>query len=363
MTLNEIYSRIPIWFEAQKCIYLYSAPGLGKTTVIVESVPRLAKQLKKNLGLVVINGAMLTATDTYGYLLPRHVERNGVMRAESVFSEPFWFITTEGKHVSEYDGGIVLVDEADKMDVDVKKQIGEAALSRRLGPHVLPPGWVIWMAGNLAEHRSGSSKELDHLINRRIQVPVTPDLASLTDWMGRNSVMPLTMAFTQAHPEIVLNSSVPAKQGPYCTPRSTVGWDQFLQVATAHNNDVIPTDDLIREECEGAIGPGASAQYFTFMKLEIEAPSLATILRDPLGTPVPEKPDMQMLMCYKMAHEVTKDNIGPVIQYMNRFGKEFAVTFGVSACQRQPKLVMAKDFHRWAQSNASLLMAISNRVK
>ena len=34
------------------------------------------------------------------------------------------------------------------MDTDLKKIIGEAALSGRLGPHFIPEGWVIWMAGN-----------------------------------------------------------------------------------------------------------------------------------------------------------------------------------------------------------------------
>jgi len=338
-----------------------SAPGLGKTTTVVESVPRLSTQREENLGLVVINGTTLNPNDTIGYLVPRHTERAGKTRSESIFTEPFWFVTDEGKHLEEYDGGIILIDEADKMDVDIKKIAGEAALSRRLGPHRLPPGWVVWMAGNLAEHRSGSTKELDHLINRRIQVSVTPDLDSLTDWMSRSNILPATIAFTRTNPQVVLNTTVPEKQGPYCTPRSISGFDGYLQVAMKHNNDNIPLDDHIREEAEGAIGAGAATQYFTFLKLETEMPTLEAITSKPDTTEVPKALDMQMLIAYNLAYRVTKDNVGPVIKYMSRFGKEFSVTFGVSACQRQPKLVMAPAFHKWAQQNSSLMMAIANR--
>jgi hypothetical protein len=50
-----------------------------------------------------------------------------------VFSDPFFWRTDDGKRLEEYDGGIIFVDELDKMDTDVKKCIGEAALSGRSG--------------------------------------------------------------------------------------------------------------------------------------------------------------------------------------------------------------------------------------
>lgn len=358
MILNEIQARMPIWYQAQKCINLTSAPGLGKTTVVVEGVPRLAERFNKNLGLVLINGGTLTPPDSIGYLMPKQEKGKP---ASSFFTEPFWFITTEGKHITEYDGGVILIDEADKMDVEVKKVVGEAALSRRLGPHKLPPGWVVWMTGNTQKHRSGSTKELDHLINRRIEITVTPDLDSLLDWMSKHNTSHVTTTFTKQNPVVVLQSDVPEKQGPWCTPRSLCEFDDYLRVATEFNNNVVPNDPIIKEEAEGSIGVAAAAQYFSFIKMELEAPSLQEILANPSGTAVPMRPDMQMLMCYKMAFAITKDNCGPIIEYMDRFGKEFAVTFAVSACQRQSKLALAPPFHRWAASNASLLAAISSK--
>ena len=91
-------------------------------------------------------------------------------------------MTTEGKLLSEYDGGIILVDEADKLGMDEKKIVGEAALSKILGSHKFPPGWVVVFAANRMSDRSGSTRELDHLINRRIKIEITDDVESWVEW-------------------------------------------------------------------------------------------------------------------------------------------------------------------------------------
>ena len=55
-------------------------------------------------------------------------------KGRSVPSSPAdWWPTTEGKPIDEYDGVIILVDEADKLGMDEKKIVGEAALSKMLG--------------------------------------------------------------------------------------------------------------------------------------------------------------------------------------------------------------------------------------
>jgi hypothetical protein len=99
--------------------------------------------------------------------------------------------------------GVIFIDEADKMDIDVKKVVGEMALSGRCGPHKLPDGWVVWMAGNRAGDRSGSTKELDHLINRRDEIDVTDDLASWEMWCIKRGVHHTIIAFGVGNPHIV----------------------------------------------------------------------------------------------------------------------------------------------------------------
>lgn len=358
MKLNDVLARIPGWYAARKSINIKSAPGRGKTSVLSRAPGIIANLTGKSMGLVIINGPLLTPADSIGYLVPRKVTTNGVEHVESVYTDPFWFRTKEGKRLDEYEGGIIVVDEADKMDIDVKKVIGEAALSGRLGPHQLPDGWIVWMAGNRQKDRSGSTKELDHLINRRMEIDITDDLESWTDWANHEGVSIIARAFAAQNPQIVFSDGVPEKQGPWCTPRSLVEADNYMQ--TVAGGGKFPNDKLMLEEVGGMIGEAAAAALFSFIELEREMPKFEDILSDPKGVKMPERPDAQMLVCYNLAHRVSMETSEPVIEYVNRMPKEFGVIFGKAAVARDRNLIATKGMSKWVRENASLMTQIGN---
>lgn len=363
MKLSTVLARIPAWYAAGKCVYLKSAPGRGKTSVLSEAPRLLSKSTGKNIGMVLISGPLLTPADSVGYLVPKRVTgEDGVERVESVYTDPFWFRTREGKRLSEYDGGIIIVDEADKMDVDVKKVIGEAALSGRLGPHSLPDGWIVWMAGNRQKDRSGSTKELDHLINRRMEIDITDDVESWELWANAHGVTPVTKAFTNQNPQIVFSDGVPEKQGPWCTPRSLVEADDYLRVL-AGNGSNFPDDQETIEEVAGMIGEAAAGQLFAFVKLEREMPRFEDIVASPSAVRIPEKPDAAMLVCYNLAHRIGVDTCTQVVEYVDRMPKEFGVTFAKATIARMPQLINHPGMVKWVKENASLMVQIGNYAK
>jgi len=357
MKLSDITSRAPGWYASGKCIYLKSAPGRGKTETVT-SVPKLLEKRfsGKRFGLVVINGGCFTLTNATGYLWPE--EREGEGRY-SQFTRPDWWITSEGYPLESYDGGIIFIDEWDKMDIESKKITGEAALSGRLASHKLPPGWVVWGAGNRSQDRSGSTKELDHLINRRREIEVQDDMVSLLEWGARNRLMPETLTFIEANPQVVFEP-LPEKQGPWCTPRGIASVDKYLQLM-AEERGAVPTDALTIEEVSGDIGPGAAAQYFAMIRLGMEMPKYEDIMKNPAGVKVPAKIDAQMLVSHSLAARVSSEDAGKVLQYVDRMPKEFAVTFARSATQRDPGLVNSKAFMMWVGANSSLI-ALMNRL-
>lgn len=341
-----------------KSVYLRSGPGRGKTTTIVDAVPAIAREIGKNLGIVIINGPNLTPGDTIGFGVPKHsTGPDGKPISEMVFTLPFFWRTAEGKMLEEYDGGIIFVDEADKMDVDIKKVMGEMALSGRAGSHKLPQGWVVWMAGNRQGDRSGSTKELDHLINRRFEIDVTDDLQGWENWCLRNGVHHSIVAFGVSNPQIVFPDSLPEKQGPFCTPRSLVATGELL-VTLAGNSGKIPTDEFAIELAAAGIGPAAAAQLFATLRLENELPAIETIIAAPKQAKLPSKPDAQMLVCYKLAALSTKENLTPIIDYVGRLPADFAATFAKAAITRVPMLAPHPAMVAWAKSNANLLSII-----
>lgn len=364
MNLNTILRRSTELYLSGACFYLRSAPGRGKTTTVIDAAAKIAKDTEKNIGLVVINGPNLTPGDTIGFGVPKHSkDEHGNPISEMVFTLPFFWRTDEGKLLEEYDGGIIFVDEADKMDVDIKKVMGEMALSGRCGSHRLPAGWVVWMAGNRQEDRSGSTKELDHLINRRIEFNIEDDILGWEQWALKHEVNPSIIAFAVSNPQIVFPDKLPEKQGPFCTPRSLVAAGHVLDLMAGNSpgNAVrcnLPTDTDAVEIAAGAIGQAAAAQLFATLRLEAELPDINTILSAPGSAKVPSKPDAQMLVCYKLASISDEKNISQIVRYVQRLPTDFAATYAKATVTRKPMLAASTAIIDWCKTNSALLAII-----
>lgn len=359
MKPSDFQNRMPGYYKSSSAIYIKSPPGRGKSTIINEGVPVIGKKLGMSLGLSYVNCTLLTPADTVGYLVPTKREgADGKQHIDSKFTSPFWWVTQEGKRLEEYDGGIIFLDEMDKADQDVKKVLGEMMLSGSCGPHTLPKGWVVWAAGNRAVDRSGSTRELDHLINRRKEIELTDDIQSLEAWMSKSGVAPEIIAFAAGNPEVVFQEK-PKEQQPWCTPRSLVMAGQDLEVFRDERG-LLPEDPLAIEETSGRIGTAASSALFAMIRLSHEMPDFADICRLPDKVKVPTKPDAQMLVAYNLAHRVDASTLDPVIIYMQRMPKEFAITFAKSAIRRSPMLVIEDAMERWAEQNGTLMSAIVN---
>lgn len=362
MKLDEVMRSIPTWYlastEDTDSYTLTSSPGLGKTETMKQA-PRLLKEAfpNKNFGFRTLNGGNMEVMDAQGYLVPRHHEGY----SDSIFTRPFWFTSDEGKPIDQYDGGIVFVDEYDKAPVEVKKILGEGCYSKRLGAHSLPPGWCIWMAGNTSADRSGSTKELDHLINRTTFIRVEPDMEAWTDWATKNGALPLTIAFANNNPEIVFSGKVPDKQGPWCTPRSLMAGDRYMRRLADKDGMVNVKDKLLFENLAGKLGEAATVQLTNTIKLGQDMPKYDVIIADPMKAKLPERPDALMLVCFKLAHMVTKDDAEPVCKYVARMPKEFGVTFTKAACNKNNQLVTSPAFQKWAWDNASLMAHITKK--
>jgi len=356
MRLKDIKRRLVIWYKSGRCVYIRGPVGRGKTTVATSAPALLSRELKGNYGMVLISGPLLNPPDAVGYLMP---EKRGEWLM-SLFTQPFWFVTDEGRHISEYDGGIILVDEADKMDVDVKKVVGEAALSGRLGPHRLREhgNWVVWMAGNRAQDRSGSTKEFDHLINRRFEINVDDDLQSLEDYFIEQEVRPEFIAFAHANPQVVFMDPPPIPS-PWCTPRSLHNLADYAKQLVG-TDGLIPTDALFKEEAAGFIGEGATAQLFATLELARELPTFESIVANPTKVKIPTKSDAQMLAVFSLAAKVDDKTLEPCITYIERMPSEFTITFGKAVVTRNKALVVHPAFASWCQRNSSLLMAITS---
>lgn len=361
MILSDVEARLVPWYLASvkdggASKYLVSKPGLGKSSVLSLAKDKLNAYFPgKKYGFKVVNGATMSLTRATGYLMP--FEKDGKRYTD--FTIPDWYITDEGLPLDAYTGGVILVDEIDKMGIDEKKIFGEAALSKVLGAHRLPPGWVVWFAGNYTKDRSGSTKDLDHLINRRQTIHVTPDILSTVNWMDKNGCLPETKTFAQEYSQIVFMDP-PEEQGPWCTPRSLAQADAHLRSLMEYTGgDTISVDALTTEELAGGIGKAAAASYIGVIRMGQELPPYELIIANPIGAPVAIKPDARRLTAYSMAAKVLQKDMSPMLAYISRLPEEFQMLFGKSLMRRDNRFVINPAFEKWCYQHKDLVELMS----
>lgn len=366
MKLSELEGRLPaMYFSSLErggpSYYFTSEPGRGKTSVLMlfKAIMRRIDPDRK-YGIALINGANFTLMTAMGFMVPKDDARGDTV---SVFTRPYWYYDIEDHlPLHMYDGGIVFVDEADKMGLDEKKIVGEAALTKRLGNHNFPPGWVAMFAGNTSASRSGSTKELMHMINRRIEIPIKDDVESWKAWAERMMLLPEVITFAEENPQLLFEP-MPKDQRPWCSPRSLHQAEIHLKsLMKSFQSETIPTDPLTAEELAGGIGLPASAQLIKTIRLGQEVASYEDVVSHPETVALPRRPDGKRLLTYKLAQRVNEKDAPKVLLCIQRLEQEFQTIFVRQAVQQNYRLTFVKEVALWCQKNTALI-AILNRFK
>lgn len=359
---------------------LESGPGVGKSETVKAYVGRLARETNKPAALVTMMLSTITSPDVRGFMVP--TDRGG--RLVSVFSQPPWFPVAENMQVclpdgtfiplGRYDGavpevGVLFLDEFGQAEDDVRKPAAELLLCGTVGNTTLPQGWAVVGATNRMSDRSGVGRELMFLVNRRCLLKIEASLPAWLEWANKRSEATrphyLCMSFAQRQPDIVFGSELPADGSPFCTPRSLCLMDRDLRALRTPEQiklDVLPMDDLAREVCEGWIGRGAAAQFFTHLKYADALPTLEEIERDPMRAKCSDDRAVQMVAGYMLSHRLTEKNAKPILTYIQRLCTEMQVLAlrSIAASpdgKRTAALMAQKDYTAWLTKHKDLLVA------
>jgi hypothetical protein len=362
MTLDEIATRIPAWYLASAepdgpAFHIESAPGRGKTT-LAKRFPDIMKSVdaQGTYGFVYINGLTITLPWLCGFMQMNVHER--LKQSVSHFSLPYWWFTREGKPITEYDGGLIFIDEEDKMPPEERKLTRDMKLLKRVGTHWLPPGWVVWSAGNRAKDRSGSTKTFDFIINSQILVEVRDSTQAWVNWARTNKVLTEIISFAESNPQ-VLFMDAPQVQGPYCTPRSLAQADIYLRSCMqAYSLSKIPLDITTQTEIMGGIGKEAAEQMFLHIRMAQELPPYSECVANPTTVVVPKEPDKLRLFAYKLADWARPEDSIALGTLMGRLPSEFQFMFVKMVRDRNARVLIMPEFRMWCKNNAQLIAIV-----
>jgi len=372
MRLSDLRDVLVAFMDAGIAVVIESEPGRGKSEFMRQMIRYLTHRDGYTWGYQTLFMATQSPTEMLGYQYKGErwwndegkLVKPGTAGVEPTAvtepSLPPWMLSDEGKPVYAYRRGLLVIEEWGQGESDSKRAAAQLLLKGELGPFHLPgfstgDGWGIIALTNGSAHRSGVTKEYDFIINRVAWLKLTDDIVGTEAALVERGVLPPLVAFAHQHPEILLQPGVPEKQGPWMTPRTHEMTSKFLVQWMKQHGGRIPTDGTTLEAMAGMIGHETAMAVQNFIRLENEVPTIEEIVANPTTCPVPESLDARYLVCYSLAHRVSEKNAQQVLIYVDRLGKEFAVTFAKAACGRMPMLALSPAFTAWAKKNSSLM--------
>ncbi|SRR5581483_7042545 len=321
---SEAAAALTACLHASQPACLWGAPGIGKSQLVQQTAAI------ESLACYDVRAVLLDPVDLRG--LP-HL--NGDGRTHWATPE---FLPRDGH-------GVLFLDELNRAPTLVQNACFQLVLDRRLGEYVLPDGWRVVAACNRESDGGGITRMPSALANRFTHLNVEPDLDDWCRWALGAGIEPAVIAFLRFRPALLHQFSREARAFP--TPRS---W-QF--VSTIVGQQVSPDVELAL--VAGSVGHEAAVEFTAFARLYRSLPNIDAILLDPANAHVPDDVATLYAVSSALSHRAKPDNLGRVIQYLDRLPVEYSVFAVKDASTRDPGLQSTPEFTAWAIHHSDVM--------
>lgn len=386
MNLRSAFAQLKANILAGNATVLVSPPGMGKSELMLKVALWFLAYIKasNSQARIGMSTFFMATQNPIGFTgLPWKSEKtwtnpvNGQEVTCTVTDPavPQWFMATcletgEVLPATMFDHVFLVIEEWGQGSPETKRAGAEVLRAGGTPPWYLPNGSPRAACSN-SDTRDGVTKEYDFIINRTNWIYVTGDVMVWHDdfadypyqWQGRTwHVQPYTKHWAKKNPAILFEPK-PEKQGQWCTPRSITMCDRYVQTATELNNGEIPLKDpTFKETINGYVGANAGVSYVTDLQFMLELPTYQQVVSDPMGTPVPNKADLMMLMAYQLAGHTQPGDLKAVLQYMDKrdasghgMPRDMNITFVSSLLRRDYSLLNDPAMDAWIGKHAHLV--------
>jgi len=225
-------------------LMIWGAPGIGKSSIVAQAAASAGVEF------VDVRLSQLAPTDLRGLPVPERLEQGGGVSRWY----PPEFLPRGGR-------GVLFLDELNMAPPTMQGVAQQLILDRRVGSYELPDGWFVWAAGNRKEDRASVFDMPAPLANRFTHLEVVADMASFKAHAIAQGVSERIIAFLSFRTDLLhkLDPTRPA----WPSPRSWFMADRLVKAG-------LPAD--------GALGPGAWAEYRAYLQIYEALPDLEAIL-------------------------------------------------------------------------------------
>ena len=284
-----------------KPIFIFGAPGIGKTQIVAQACDELG------VDLMTIDLQFMDPADFLGIPDTRKIASDDPLASGvTVSNPPKWLPRDNGP---EDKGGILFFDEMNRANMPVRTGMMNLAQGRRVNEYKLPSKWVIVAAGNRPQDDTGAIEDMSTALTDRFDtynyVPTVKGFQNYvmgsektikkTGLKPREIVLPELLAFLEFSDQFfhTLNPDQPTVK--FATPR---GWIDASTVLYAKMKRLEKQgqigNEFSREELakifQPAVGSQAAEAFAKFYEVVQNIPlaDVVKVFDDPDAAPVPK---------------------------------------------------------------------------
>lgn len=329
MKPSDLTACLPELINAQRPVFIWGPPGIGKSKIVKQIAASLGR------GLTDVRTVLLDPVDLRG--LPR-VNAEG--RAEWC---PPSFLPSDPKSRD-----VIFLDELPQAPQMTQAACLQLVLDRRIGEYVMPAGCIVIAAGNRQQDRAGANRMITPLLNRFVHLDLELSNDDWQAWALGAGIDQRIRSFLAWKPNALFHFDPASSDRSFPTPRS---WE-FVSDVLGHMKD------LVHDVISGCVGGGAAGEFMAFCQLYGQLPDPAKILARPQDHEVPGEPSVLYALCGSLLDHLRKDPkaADAYAVYAGRMPQEFGVLAMRDAPSVVPGILNTPAGSAWLRANRDALL-------
>jgi len=282
---------------AQRPIFLWGAPGIGKSELVEDIVN---SGVLGNAHMIDMRLALMEPTDLRGYPF-RNPETNQMEWAPAVD------LPTE-EFAAQFDSIVLFLDELNSAPPSVQAAAYQLVLNGKIGQYKLPKNVRIVAAGNRETDRGVTYRMPAPLANRFRHINMEVNFEDWSIWATENKVHPDVIGYLTYSKADLFDFDPKTSSQSFATPRS---WNFVSEILSTEGFDTA-SDFEQKAEIAGAVGEGMAIKFCEHRKVSSKLPNPEDVLNGKIKKlEVKEKSAQYSFaigLCYELADLYNKED-------------------------------------------------------